>query len=115
MEEDLDMEGYMGEQRRILGLVADGRITVEDGDRLLAALDPQIARVRCPYCAEEIVAGLEDCPECGSRLGGVRDGRVVGQGVFGSMTTLGKGLVGIVLLLLTYRAWVQAAPPPERS
>ena len=84
--------GYIEEQRRILELVADRRITVEDADRLLAALDPEIERERCPYCAEEIVAGLAECPECRSPLGVYP---MVGGGVggFASLAPLAKGLV----------------------
>lgn len=56
------------ELQRILSLVADGTITPEEGDRLVESLEKRKDSIRCPFCAERIAAGLEQCPECASIL-----------------------------------------------
>ena len=58
------------EQQRILGLVESGKVTPEEGERLLASLEQRSrGRQQCPFCAESIPAEIAACPECGSALG----------------------------------------------
>ncbi len=58
------------EQQRILELVESGKVTPEEGERLLASLEQRSrGRQQCPFCAESIPAEIDPCPECGSALG----------------------------------------------
>ena len=58
------------EQQRILELVESGKVTPEEGERLLASLEQRSrGRQQCPFCAESIPSEIAACPECGSALG----------------------------------------------
>ncbi len=84
------------EMTRILEMVQSGRVTPEEGERLLASLEQRAGpRRRCPYCAEDISAQAVICPECNSALetGQTRhSAQRTGHG-FHSLTGLGKFLV----------------------
>jgi hypothetical protein len=63
----------MGEEQKnemghILDMVSSGKITPEDGEKLLNALEKSKNNVICPYCAEKIDGSSAVCPECKSNL-----------------------------------------------
>ena len=84
------------EQQRILGLVESGKVTPEEGERLLASLEQRTrSRQICPFCAETIPAETALCPECGSALGATQASPTGTQGGngFHALGGLGKFLV----------------------
>jgi len=90
------------ERRRILDMVESGAVSPEEADRLLASLEQRSSsRQRCPYCAEEIPAAVELCPECNTPLGtSPSTGSTHGNGAgFHALTGLGKFLVCYLFLV----------------
>ena len=67
-------EQFKDEQRRILSMVADGKISPEEGERLIGALERETATMACPYCGEDIRIEAVMCRHCGSNLYGVFSG-----------------------------------------
>jgi len=90
------------ERQRILDMVQSGTVSPEEGERLLTSLE-QRNRVsqRCPFCAEEIPAQAEVCPECRTPLSGYSAGvsRQPGGNGFHALTGLGKFLVCYTILM----------------
>jgi len=99
MESD---DSQRSERQRILDMVQSGAVSPEEADRLLESLEQRgKARQRCPYCAEEIPAGVALCPECNSSLGGqsAASGLQRSGTGFHSLSSLGKFLVCYTLLI----------------
>jgi hypothetical protein len=100
-------ETQKNEQNRILEMVASGKVTPTEGERLLALLDQRSGRRRvCPFCAETIPAETSICPECGSVLTTATAAPVKAQNGFHALPGLGRFLViytffvcGAVLLI----------------
>ncbi len=109
------------ERTRILEMVESGKVTPEEGERLLISLEQRSRTSQhCPYCAEEIPAQIAVCPECGSALGAHHPRQTAprAQNGFYSLTGLGKFLVcytflvcGIVALSLLGRLSPTAVGP----
>ncbi len=102
-------------------MVQSGKVTPEEGERLLMSLEQRTGEQRqCPYCAETIPARALVCPECESALTAPRDPGFVpqaGRGFHG-LTGLGKFLVcytflmcGLVCLYGIGRFSPQGIPP----
>ena len=61
-------ETFREERGRILGMVESGKISPEEGDRLLDALARETATMACPFCSEEVRVEAVKCRHCGSFL-----------------------------------------------
>jgi len=91
-----------GEQQRILELVESGKVTPEEGERLLASLEQRSrGRQQCPFCAESIPAETATCPECDSALGAnhASPAMVQNGSGFHALGGLGKFLVCYTFLV----------------
>jgi len=104
----------MGEEQKnemghILDMVSSGKITPEDGEKLLNALEKSKNKMICPFCAEKIDGGNGVCPECKSNLRDNNTTVSLGSGKRGrSFHTVGAlskvliiymGVVSIIVLL----------------
>ena len=88
------------EQQRILELVESGKVTPEEGERLLASLEQRSRGRRvCPFCAETIPAETTPCPECGSALGASPLAIPQNENGFHALGGLGKFLVCYMFLV----------------
>jgi len=61
-------EQFREEQKRILAMVAGGKISADEGDRLLGTLERETATMACPFCNEDIRIEAVKCRHCGSYL-----------------------------------------------
>ncbi|MCK4565161.1 MAG: hypothetical protein KAU94_10865 [Verrucomicrobia bacterium] len=90
------------EQQRILELVESGKVTPEEGERLLASLEQRSrGHQQCPFCAESIPSETTLCPECGSALGAnhASPAMVQNGSGFHALGGLGKFLVCYTFLV----------------
>jgi hypothetical protein len=88
----------------VLRMVSEGKISPEEGEKLLDALERKQTSRRCPWCAETIPATALRCPECHSDLARASGEARPGRG-YRTLGGLSKGLIvyvfvvcGIVLL-----------------
>lgn len=94
------------ETKDVLRMVEEGKVSPEEGEKLLNALDEPKSTARCPYCAEVIPGGVSVCPECRSELrGSVEAAAPAGPRSFRTLGGLSKTLIvyqlavcGIVIL-----------------
>jgi len=56
------------ELSRIVEMVEGGKVTPEEGERLIDSMTCRVQTMTCPYCAERIPAGAGVCPECATTL-----------------------------------------------
>ncbi|MEM7393131.1 MAG: PspC domain-containing protein, partial [Verrucomicrobiota bacterium] len=57
-------ERYQEERERILTMIAEGRITADEADRLFESLERETAFITCPHCGGEIKAEARKCKHC---------------------------------------------------
>ena len=102
---------------RILEMIESGTVTPEDGERLIASLETRAQTMTCPYCAEQIPAGMRDCPDCATPLDSaplIPSAAAAGAGGFHALSGGGKFLVVYMfvvcaIVLLTSIGWGFAA------
>ena len=61
-------ERFREEQKRILAMVEGGKVSPDEGDRLLGTLERETATMACPFCSEDIRIEAVKCRHCGNYL-----------------------------------------------
>jgi phage shock protein PspC (stress-responsive transcriptional regulator) len=61
-------EQFREERSRILEMVESGKVSADEGDRLLGTLERETATMACPFCNEDIRIEAVKCRHCGSYL-----------------------------------------------
>lgn len=93
--------GSNEEIKRILDMIESGKITAAEAARLLETARPAQRAAEnkvCPFCAENIPAHNDPCPECGSHLKGSASHGDTGTG-FHALSTFSKSMVIYTLVV----------------
>ena len=61
-------EAFVEERSRLLTLTDTGKVSPEEADQLLDALERKTLAMSCPYCAEEIHVNAVKCKHCKAHL-----------------------------------------------
>jgi hypothetical protein len=98
---------------RILDMIESGKVSPEDGERLIGSLESRAQTMTCPYCVENIPAGTAVCPECATPLAAAPSTSASGDAPFGGYRSLSGGgkflvvytFVVCAIVLLTSLGW----------